>query len=282
MIGRSAQGIPQRSPDSHPAGLAEGALAGRRVLITGVSRPGGIGYAIAGECARAGAAVILTGLPGYDVEQGYPDAGPAVGPEALAARLREQGLPATALPPVDLADPHGPDRMLRAATAAAGPIDGLVVNHAYSVAAPLEKWTAEHIDRHLTVNVRGSMLLLKGFVDQLPHTRAGSVVLLTSGQYLGPMTEEIAYAVSKDAVRGLCAQAAAALADRLVRVNCVNPGPTDTGYLTGDEWDGVRRMFPAGRWGTPSDAARLVCFLLGKDAEWITGQTIASEGGFRR
>jgi NAD(P)-dependent dehydrogenase (short-subunit alcohol dehydrogenase family) len=84
------------------------------------------------------------------------------------------------------------------------------------------------------------------------------------------------------AVRGLCSQAAAALAPKNVRVNCVNPGPTDTGYAAGQAWEQVRARFPAGRWGTPDDAARIIEFLLGEEATWITGQTIASEGGFRR
>jgi hypothetical protein len=56
---------------------------------------------------------------------------------------------------------------------------------------------------------------------------------------------------------------AQALAPHGVTVNCVNPGPTDTGYLTGAEWEAVRARFPAGRWGAPEDAARLVAFLLG-------------------
>jgi 3-oxoacyl-[acyl-carrier protein] reductase len=98
------------------------------------------------------------------------------------------------------------------------------------------------------------------------------------------MTEEIAYAVSKDAIVGLCRQAAVALAPKGVRVNCVNPGPTDTGYLQpgSDLYQEVAHRFPSGRWGTPEDVARLVLFLHSDAAEWITGQIIASEGGFQR
>jgi Dehydrogenases with different specificities (related to short-chain alcohol dehydrogenases) len=70
------------------------------------------------------------------------------------------------------------------------------------------------------------------------------------------MISEIAYAVSKEALRALCAQAAVALAPQNIRVNCVNPGPTDTGYLTGAAYETVTRMFPSGRWGTPDEAAR--------------------------
>ena len=87
---------------------------------------------------------------------------------------------------------------------------------------------------------------------------------------------------SKEAIRGLCLQAAAALAPLNIRVNCVNPGPTDTGWLTGSAYKDIAKMFPSGRWGTPEDAARLVHFLHSDYAQWIIGQTIASEGGFQR
>jgi 3-oxoacyl-[acyl-carrier protein] reductase len=70
------------------------------------------------------------------------------------------------------------------------------------------------------------------------------------------------------------------LADSGITVNCVNPGPTDTGWGLADI-DPTARM-PAGRWGEPDDAARLVAWLCSDDARWITGQVIDSEGGFRR
>jgi 3-oxoacyl-[acyl-carrier protein] reductase len=63
-------------------------------------------------------------------------------------------------------------------------------------------------------------------------------------------------------------------------VNSVNPGPTDTGWGLADQ-DPTRQM-PFGRWGAADDAARLVAWLCSDDAGWITGQTINSEGGFRR
>jgi 3-oxoacyl-[acyl-carrier protein] reductase len=124
------------------------------------------------------------------------------------------------------------------------------------------------------VNVRAALLLVQEFAAQFEGD-AGAVVLLTSGAHLGPMTGEIAYAVSKGALAIATATLAAALAERGIRVNAVNPGPTNTGYLDGVE---PTRM-PSGRWGEPDDAARLVAFLASDDARWITGQVIASTGG---
>ena len=180
----------------------------------------------------------------------------------------------------DLSAEGEPERVVDEAVEKLGNLNGLVLNHAYSTHCPLGEWTAQHIDKHLTVNVRASMLMIQRFAA---HARdGGCITLFTSGQYLGPMVSEIAYAVSKEAIRCLCVQAAAALAPQGIRVNCVNPGPNDTGYLSGEEYEAVKARFPLGRWGMPDDAAKLVQFLHCDQADWITGQTIASEGGFDR
>ena len=63
-------------------------------------------------------------------------------------------------------------------------------------------------------------------------------------------------------------------------MNCVNPGPTETGWGLGAETPEPR--MPFGRWGEPDDAARLVAWLCSEDGRWVTGQVIDSEGGFRR
>ena len=112
------------------------------------------------------------------------------------------------------------------------------------------------------------MLMIQAFAKQNDINKGGAITLFTSGQYLGAMTEEIAYAVSKEAIRGLCTQAAAALASHNIRVNCINPGATDTNYLTGEAYQQVANMFPRGRWGTPEDAAKLVHFLHSDYAKW--------------
>lgn len=141
----------------------------------------------------------------------------------------------------------------------------------------LHELTAEQIDAHLHVNVRASLLLVQAFAKQFDG-ESGAVVLLTSGAHLGPMTSEVAYAVSKGALAVIVPTLADELADRGIRVNAVNPGPTATGWTEGIE---PTRM-PSGRWGEPDDAARLVAWLCSDDGRWVTGQVLNSEGGFRR
>ena len=193
---------------------------------------------------------------------------------------REQNI--KAIPPSDLSAPQEPKKVIQNARELFGTLEGLVLNHAYSTSSNIFDCTAENIDRHFNVNVRASMLMIQAFAKQIDRKKGGVITLFTSGQYLGSMVDEIAYAVSKEAIRGLCTQLSVALANHNIRVNCVNPGPTDTNYLSGEAYERVAEMFPGGRWGTPEDAAKLVHYLHSDYANWITGQTIASEGGFQR
>ena len=141
---------------------------------------------------------------------------------------------------------------------------------------------AAELDATLAVNTRAVLLLVQAFAAHHDGRPGGRVVLFTSGQHLGPMPGELAYAASKGALVEVTASLADALADRGITVNTINPGPTDTGYVDQATRERVARLFPAGRWGAPDDAARLVAWLCTDDAAWITGQVVDSEGGFRR
>ena len=96
------------------------------------------------------------------------------------------------------------------------------------------------------------------------------------------MVEEVAYALSKGAVQQITATLADELIDRGIRVNCLNPGPTDTGWATEELTAQLTGALPRGRWGSPEEAAAVVAWLTGPDAASVTGQTIDAEGGFRR
>ena len=248
-------------------------LSGRGALVTGVSRRAGIGYAIARRLRDAGSRVFIHGWAAHDAEQPW-----GAEPEGTAAIAAELDLPFLE---ADFADPEAPKRVVSAAVEAFGYLDILVVNHARSGHRRLAELTAEDIDDFLHENVRASLLLVRHFADRHDDSREGGrVILMTSGQHLAPMAREIAYAVSKGALQQATLTLADELADRRITVNTVNPGPTDTGWGLAEQ-NPVGRM-PFGRWGEADDAARLVAWLCSDDARWITGQTIDSEGGFRR
>ena len=252
-------------------------LAGRVAVVTGVSRRIGIGIAVARRLADLGADLFVTSWAAHDQEQPW-GADPG-GMEAVLAELkggRFEHLEA------DFLDPEAPERVLEAAVAAYGQVDMLVCNHARSSEGDLAEVTAAELDASFAVNTRAVLLLVKAFAARHDGRPGGRVVLFTSGQQLGPMNNELAYATSKAALAGITLTLADTLADRGITVNTVNPGPTDTGYASPQIVERVARLFPAGRWGTPEDAARLVTWLCSDDAAWITGQVINSEGGFRR
>jgi 3-oxoacyl-[acyl-carrier protein] reductase len=96
------------------------------------------------------------------------------------------------------------------------------------------------------------------------------------------MPDELAYVATKGAIEAFTVTLAAEVRHRGITVNAVNPGPTDTGWMTEELKSELSTRFPPGRVGKPEDAARLVAFLAGDEARWITGQIIHSEGGFLR
>jgi 3-oxoacyl-[acyl-carrier protein] reductase len=108
----------------------------------------------------------------------------------------------------------------------------------------------------------------------------GRVVLVTSGQYHGAMPAELPYVASKGALHQVTASLAAHLMPRGITVNCIDPGPNDTGYADAATMAKVAAANPGGRWGTPGDTARLVAWLVSDEAAWVTGQVIASDGGW--
>ena len=265
------------------------AFLGRTAVVTGVGRRVGIGFAIARRLAESGASVFIAQYAEHDRRQPWgadPD-----GSDALLAELTERAVSANqrfGRLDVDLAEAGAPERLIERARETVGPIDTLICNHAQSGSdGPLGRLTAEMLDSHYAVNTRSSILLAQAFFAafepaEQPHAPAGRIVLLTSGQDLGPMPGEVAYAAAKGAISSIVPTLADQLADHGITVNAVNPGPVDTGYADESTIRAVTTRMPNGRWGEGDDAARLIVWLCSDDARWITGQVINSEGGFRR
>ena len=180
----------------------------------------------------------------------------------------------------DLGDAAAPHRVMSMALDAFGHVNVLVANHGRSSQQDLFALTAAELDESFAVNARATLLLARHFAEQHRGGLVGHVVLFTSGQCHGAMPQELPYIASKAVVQQLTAALAVELAPRGITVNCVNPGPNDTGYAVGDLHDEVDRAIPGGRWGRPEDTARLVSWLASAESSWVTGQTIASDGGW--
>jgi 3-oxoacyl-[acyl-carrier protein] reductase len=258
-------------------------LRGRTALVTGVSRRAGIGYAVARRLAALGASLFLHHYAPHDRDQPWGD--DPGGAQAVVAGVRDalavDGASVHHLE-LDLALPETPGRLIEAAADALGHLDILVCNHARSGYGPLGTLDAAQLDAHWAVNTRATILLTQAFAARHDGRPGGRVIFMTSGQDLGPMTGEVAYAASKGALASVTRTLADQLADQRITLNTVNPGPVDTGYAPPEAHEAVRRHFPQQRWGLPDDPARLIAWLVTDEAAWITGQVINSEGGFRR
>lgn len=231
-------------------------------LITGVSRRRGIAAAVADRLRSDGLSVVTAGWTPYDAEN-HPGIDEQTKTDFQC----------------DLSDPSEPMRLLDAAEKKAGLLSALVIAHTYDAGGGVFEMTPELIDRHMAVNVRGSLLLIRAFAERVSNPgRSGRVVIFTSGP---PQTGAIAYAASKGALEWITYSAATELGPRGVTVNAVNPGPNQTGWMTLELEQESARRTPLGRAGRPEDAAALVSFLLSEDAGFINGQVITSDGGHR-
>ena len=196
--------------------------------------------------------------------------------ELLAAGVRAEAME------LDLSLPESPEQLLDAVAERLGLPSILVNNAAHSARDGYEALDDATLDAHYAVNLRATALLSAVFARRFDGETGGRIVNLTSGQSLGPMPGELAYAATKGAIEAFTRTLAAEVGHKGITVNAVNPGPTDTGWMTEEIRQELSAKFPAGRVGEPEDAARVVAFLASDEADWITGQVIHSEGGFLR
>ena len=242
---------------------------GKRVVVAGGSR--GIGRAIALGFAAAGAQVSIC----------------ARGADALAATradiARHGGL--THAAPCDLADAADVARYVAEAQAALGGIDVLVNNASGFGMGDDEAGWAASLQVDVMAMVRASHAALPAL---LANAATGScIVHLTSISGLRPSARSAAYAAAKAAMISYTGSQAAMLARQGVRVNAIAPGSIefpggvwDQRRLAGDPlYERTLKSFPFGRMGKAEEIADVALFLASPHARWITGQTIAVDGG---
>ncbi|MBN2908330.1 SDR family oxidoreductase [Polycladomyces sp. WAk] len=254
-------------------------LKGKIAVVTGATRKTGIGAAVCRALAEKGADVFFTHWTPYDRMTFQKTTERE--PEELLQELRALGVRAEALA-VDLSQPEAAERVLETVCERLGAPSILVNNAAVSINDSFETITAQGLDAHYAVNVRATALLSAGFARRYKGGPGGRIINLTSGQSLGPMPGELSYVATKGAIEALTRTLAAEVAHKGITVNAVNPGPTDTGWMSEELKRSLLPKFPMGRVGQPADAARLIAFLASDEAAWITGQVIHSEGGFIR
>ncbi|WP_088006457.1 SDR family oxidoreductase [Indiicoccus explosivorum] len=254
-------------------------LTGKVAVVTGASRLKGIGAAICRELAQSGCHIFYTYWTEYDREMPWQLSSDE--PEKLKRELEKTGAKVNCME-LDLLEADAPAKLMNKVEEQFGRSDILVNNAAYSTPGDYSNLTAEELDKHYRVNIRATALLSSQFAKNFKEKSGGRIINITSGQFQGPVPGELAYAATKGAVDALTVSLSAELAPLGITVNAVNPGPTDTGWMTDEIKQELHLLFPFGRIGEPEDAAKAVKFLASEEGSWITGQIIHSEGGFKR
>lgn len=241
-------------------------------IITGASTPRDMGIAICRKLASQGIDIFFTH---WKAEAKWID--------GFQNELVNMGVRCAGMD-VDLSEKDAALTILEAVTDKLGKPSILVNNAAHSTRDGYKNLDAKTLDDHYAVNMRSTFLLCVEFARRFEKNKlgSGSIINMTSGQDIGPMTDELAYAATKGAISAFTRSLSQELAPLGITVNAVNPGPTDSTWMDDGIKEHLLPRFPMGRIGTPDDAARLIGFLVSDEAAWITGQIIHSEGGFIR
>lgn len=202
-------------------------------------------------------------------------------PEAIQTEILKLGARCEKIE-LDLSDTQAREILFDTVKRTLGSPLVLINNATYSTETTIDSLTESELDKHYAINVKATTLLSLEFIRQFAFHEHGRIINLTSGQSLGQMPSEIAYAITKGAIETLTYTLSQEIASKGITINAVNPGPNDTGWMDEQLRNELIRQFPMKRIGKPTDTAKLVGFLASEEAEWITGQIIHSEGGFKR
>ncbi len=267
--------------------MADYGLKDRVAVITGANNPQGIGAATALAFAREGAKVVLTYkriARDFDEskakENGADRYYKANAGEASEVEAALRGLGAEYLVlERDVTDEDQVRSIFEAAIGRFGHVDILVNNAAADDETgcdTAQTVTREVIDNTFAVNVRGGLLMTKEF---LRHRGDYGRVIFLSTDSAQVFAGQITYGSSKAALEALTRSIAMEVGKYGVTVNCVAPGPTQTGWIDGELERLVVPMIPMGKLIEPADIANTILFLASEQAKMITGQVIKVSGG---
>lgn len=243
-------------------------FSGRRALVTGGTR--GIGAAVGLLLARGGAEVVL----GYRSD--------AASARETASRIASEGLAEPTVVAANLAHPEGARSLVEAAAGADGRLDFLVHAAALGSFKAAMEVRANQWDLTMSVGTRALLLLAQSAAPRMPS--GGRIVALSSLGSRRVLPGYGALGPSKAALEALVRQLAFELGPAGILVNAVSAGLVDTPSIRvhpafAELAARAAAASPLGRIATPEEVARVVLFLLGPLAGWVTGQTIVADAG---
>lgn len=247
-------------------------------LVTGVSRSIGIGKAVAQRLTDDGFQVVAAGWKNYDDRMPWGSDN-----DELIDGNSKEAKPFEHYYEVDLEDPVATEALIPRVVKDIGQeVSALVLCHCESVDSDIITTTVESFDRHMAVNARATWQLIQGlttqFKDQTPCRKGPPrlrIVSITSDHTAG----NLPYGASKGAMDRIVLAAAEELKDLGITSNVINPGATDTGWMSPEITDYILAKNLQPRIGQPSDVANLVSFLCSEQGQWINGQILYSDGG---
>src|SRR5271165_3400400 len=240
-------------------------------LVTGGAR--GIGLATAKRFLADGWGVALLDIDADTLNRTHA---------ALATSFAGSG--ATMAICCDVADRDGVGEAFAALAQKFGRLDALVNNAGIAVFKPILDVSYEDWSRVLAVNLTGPFLCTQAAAPLMRDSGGGAIVNITSISGLRASTLRAAYGTSKAGLAHLTQQQAIELASLGIRVNAVAPGPVDTAMAKAVHTPEIRAAYhdaiPLNRYGLEQELAEAIFFLCSDRASYITGQTIAVDGGF--
>ncbi len=238
-----------------------------KIIVTGAAQ--GIGRAVALRLASPGVHIAV-----WDTQ--------AVGVEETASLCRGRGAVSRAWT-VDVGVEDQVEGAVLDFTREWGSPDGLVANagifpRSRALDMQLSEW-----ERVLRVNLTGTFLCARAAARAMTKVGGGAIVTMASGRALAGAANGAHYSATKSGIIALTKSLALDWAPHGIRVNCVIPGLSDTaqprGEMSDDQLHAAGARIPLGRIGQPEDIAGVVAFLLGSDAAYMTGQSVAVNGG---
>ena len=261
-------------------------LQGKVAVVTGAGRMRSIGRPIAVQLAKAGCNIVLTGTG--RARKDYPkDEQSADWHDIKSVAGEVEAAGARALEVVsNVTDPQAVDELVKATLSEFGRVD-FIVNNAGAARGsdrvPVVDLAIDDWHKVMNVNLNGTFYMSRAFGRALiDQDEGGAIINISSiaGKALPPNTA--AYAASKAGLVGLGRSMAREFASRGITVNVVAPGPIETDMLEAAGAEAIEQMtkaVPVGRLGGPDEVAAAIEFLASDDAAFITGHTLAVDGG---